>query len=240
MNCGGSEIEGMGPSNKFSEDSCFEGGDVIETGDPIASTGNYTSLYQSARYGTFSYKIDRIAAGQYFVDLHFAEIVNTYGPKGLRTFDIFVQEEKVTYVLIKLHIVSPFTILSVLFCLIGNLMFSQGIIVQLLKSLMRHSFGNFATFSSLQIVAGLDIYKIVGANRALQIVDIRASVVQNEALVINFRGLTGTPIICGIAIRKASPLPRKCCVLMGIILFFFYYHCKNVSIEYVPCNTTKI
>lgn len=97
MNCGGSEIEGTGPSDKISEDSCFEGGDVIETGEPIAGSGSYTALYQSARYGAFSYKIDGITPGQYFVDLHFAEIVNTFGPKGMRTFDIFVQEEKVTY-----------------------------------------------------------------------------------------------------------------------------------------------
>ncbi|XP_078154287.1 kinesin-like protein KIN-14E isoform X1 [Carex rostrata] len=151
MNCGGSEIEGTGPSDKISEDSCFERGDVIETGEPIAGSGSYTALYQSARYGAFSYKIDGITPGQYFVDLHFAEIVNTFGPKGMRTFDIFVQEEK--------------------------------------------------------IVSGLDIYKIVGANRALQIVDIRASVVLNEPLVINFQSLTGSPIICGIAVRKASALP---------------------------------
>lgn len=97
MNCGGSAIEGTGPSEKFSEDSCFEGGDVIETGEPIAGSGSYTALYQSARYGAFSYKIDGITPGQYFVDLHFAEIVNTCGPKGMRTFDIIVQEEKVTY-----------------------------------------------------------------------------------------------------------------------------------------------
>ncbi|KAJ4784156.1 Kinesin-like protein [Rhynchospora pubera] len=151
MNCGGSEIEGAGPSGKFSEDLCFEGGDVIETGEPIAGSGNYTALYQSARYGAFSYKIEGIVPGNYFVDLHFAEIVNTFGPKGMRTFDIFVQEEK--------------------------------------------------------IVSGLDIFRIVGANRALQIVDIRASVVQNEALLINFQALRGSPIICGIAIRKASALP---------------------------------
>ncbi|KAF3333764.1 kinesin motor protein [Carex littledalei] len=59
------------------------------------------------------------------------------------------------------------------------------------------------------IVSGLDIYKIVGANRALQIVDIRASVVLNEPLVINFQSLTGSPIICGIAVRKAPALPRS-------------------------------
>ncbi|KAF3325726.1 hypothetical protein FCM35_KLT08806 [Carex littledalei] len=64
MNCGGSEIEGTGPSEKFSKDSCFEEGDVIETGEPIAGSGSYTALYQSARYGAFSYKIDGITPGQ--------------------------------------------------------------------------------------------------------------------------------------------------------------------------------
>jgi hypothetical protein len=33
-------------------------------------------------------------AGEYLVDLHFAEIVYTNGPKGMRVFDVFIQEEK--------------------------------------------------------------------------------------------------------------------------------------------------
>ena len=51
-------------------------------------------VYQSARYGNFCYKFEALAPGDYFVDLHFAEIVNTYGPKGIRVFDVSVQEEK--------------------------------------------------------------------------------------------------------------------------------------------------
>lgn len=56
--------------------------------------GDYPSLYRSARYGNFSYKFDGLAPGNYFLDLHFAEIINTYGPKGIRAFDVLVQEEK--------------------------------------------------------------------------------------------------------------------------------------------------
>uniref|UniRef100_J3LJ82 Kinesin motor domain-containing protein n=1 Tax=Oryza brachyantha TaxID=4533 RepID=J3LJ82_ORYBR len=94
INAGGTAIEGCEPPSKFSGDSFFEGGDAIETSENIVDGGDYPSLYHSARYGNFSYKFDGLAPGDYFLDLHFAEIVNTYGPKGIRAFDVLVQEEK--------------------------------------------------------------------------------------------------------------------------------------------------
>jgi Malectin domain len=54
------------------------------------------SLYCSARVGNFSYIFDQLEEGNYEVDLHFAEIMFTDGPPGMRVFDIFIQEKKVS------------------------------------------------------------------------------------------------------------------------------------------------
>lgn len=61
--------------------------DIIGTSEP--------SLYQTARYGNVTYKFVDLPCGEYFVDLHFAEIVFTNGPSGMRVFDVHIQEEKV-------------------------------------------------------------------------------------------------------------------------------------------------
>ncbi|KAG0473233.1 hypothetical protein HPP92_015090 [Vanilla planifolia] len=88
--------------------------------------------------------------GEYYIDLHFAEIVNTNGPKGIRVFDVYVQDEKV--------------------------------------------------------LSELDVYAIVGANKPLQLVDIRVSTTDNGLIVIRFEGRSGSPIISGISLRKAPKL----------------------------------
>lgn len=94
VNAGGCEIQGKDCHKKFNGDAYFQGGDIIETNEIIAKSGDHLSLYQSARYGDFHYTFNNLAPGDYFVDLHFAEIVNTNGPKGIRVFNIYVQEEK--------------------------------------------------------------------------------------------------------------------------------------------------
>ncbi|CAA7387648.1 unnamed protein product [Spirodela intermedia] len=81
---------------KIDGDSHFQGGDVIRTDVTVADTGNCPStLYQSARYGNISYSFGGFPSGNYLVDLHFAEIIYTNGPKGMRVFDVFIQGEKV-------------------------------------------------------------------------------------------------------------------------------------------------
>lgn len=83
-------------SMKINGDSHFQGGDVIRTDVTVVDTGNCpSSLYQSARYGDISYTFGGLPSGNYFVDLHFAEIIYTNGPKGMRVFDVFIQGEKV-------------------------------------------------------------------------------------------------------------------------------------------------
>ncbi|XVF79477.1 hypothetical protein PTKIN_Ptkin14bG0225700 [Pterospermum kingtungense] len=78
----------------FLDDDFYVGGDVIRT-DSIVGDGVGSSLYNTARFGDFSYKFSTLESGFYSVDLHFAEIVFTSGPPGVRLFDVFIQEEKV-------------------------------------------------------------------------------------------------------------------------------------------------
>ncbi|XP_059631235.1 kinesin-like protein KIN-14R isoform X2 [Cornus florida] len=97
VNAGGDEpvIEGGGSKILIIPDFAFEGGDVLRTDESIIDGGDFESLYQSARFGNFCYRLDNLSTGDYLVDLHFVEIVNTNGPKGIRVFDVYMQEEKV-------------------------------------------------------------------------------------------------------------------------------------------------
>ncbi|KAG2544031.1 kinesin-like protein KIN-14E isoform X3 [Panicum virgatum] len=150
INAGGGAIEGCDSNVEVTADSFFEGGDVIETNESIIEGGDCPSIYHSARYGSFSYKFNGLAPGDYFLDLHFAEILYTCGPKGLSTFDVLVQDEKV--------------------------------------------------------LSQLDVYAVVGGNRPLQVRDIRVTVEMNGVIMVNFKGVRGSPMVCGICIRKAPRL----------------------------------
>lgn len=75
-------------------DTNFEGGNVLRTNELINEAGDYPFIYQSARLGNFCYRFNNLPSGVYLVDLHFAEIINTNGPKGMRVFNVFMQEEK--------------------------------------------------------------------------------------------------------------------------------------------------
>lgn len=81
---------------KFLEDNCFTGGETVLTNATIGyGQEEGFSLYQTARFGNFSYCFQALEPGHYVVGLHLAEIVFTDGPPGIRTFDVFVQEKKV-------------------------------------------------------------------------------------------------------------------------------------------------
>ncbi|XP_048330983.1 kinesin-like protein KIN-14R [Ziziphus jujuba] len=134
-------------------DRFFHGGDVLRTDENIAEGGSMPWIYQSARFGNFSYRFENIPPGEYLVDLHFAEIIYTNGPKGMRLFDVFMQEEKV--------------------------------------------------------LSELDIYSVVGANKALQLVDARVSVGGDGAIVIRFEGVNGSPIVSGICIKQSADFPDQ-------------------------------
>ena len=107
VNAGGCELDDLGSSMKIDGDSQFEGGDAIRTNLDIADTGNCPSaVYQSARFGNAVYTFRDLPSGNYFVDLHFAEIVYTNGPKGMRVFDVFIQGHKVRAILLSLFLES--------------------------------------------------------------------------------------------------------------------------------------
>lgn len=96
VNAGGGTVKKEGTSRiDVCGDSFFEGGDVLKTNESINDGGDMPSIYQSARFGNFSYRFNDFPPGDYLVDLHFAEIVNINGPKGMRVFDVFIQEDKV-------------------------------------------------------------------------------------------------------------------------------------------------
>ncbi|CAA2979827.1 kinesin KIN-14R [Olea europaea subsp. europaea] len=79
----------------FRDDKFFEGGDTFQTEELISSGGDYPFIYQSARLGDFCYRIDGLSPGDYFLDLHFVELINIDGPKGMRVFNVFVKDEMI-------------------------------------------------------------------------------------------------------------------------------------------------
>ncbi|GAU23303.1 hypothetical protein TSUD_237570 [Trifolium subterraneum] len=76
VNAGGEEFNEAAGGVKFLGDTFFDGGNVFRTNEPIVEGGDYPSIYQSARVGRFCYRIDNLSPGDYFVDLHFVEIIN--------------------------------------------------------------------------------------------------------------------------------------------------------------------
>ncbi|GAA0168157.1 microtubule binding motor protein [Lithospermum erythrorhizon] len=95
INAGAEASAGPDPSISLVSDKYFEGGDIFQTEEIIAEGGDCPYIYQSARLGNFSYRIGDLPPGDYVVDLHFAEIINICGPKGMRVFNVFIQDEKV-------------------------------------------------------------------------------------------------------------------------------------------------
>ncbi|KAI3704390.1 hypothetical protein L1987_74608 [Smallanthus sonchifolius] len=56
------------------------------------------------------------------------------------------------------------------------------------------------------ILEDSDIFSVVGANRPLQLVDSRVKVKMGEAIVVRFEGITGSPLVSEICMRKAPNL----------------------------------
>ena len=94
LNAGGEALNEADSSMKFLADSYFDRGSAMRTNEHITEAGDCPFIYQSARFGSFWYRFNNLPPGDYFVDLHFAEIINTNGPKGMRVFNVYMQEEK--------------------------------------------------------------------------------------------------------------------------------------------------
>ena len=50
----------------------------------------------------------------------------------------------------------------------------------------------------------MDIYAIVGANKPLQLVDSSVSVKDDGVILIRFEGISGSPVVSGICIRRET------------------------------------
>lgn len=72
---------------QFQADKYSRGGDPYSTTDPITGVSD-DALYQSTRYGTFSYDVP-VLAGTYTVELHMAEVYWT--ENGARSFNLSVE-----------------------------------------------------------------------------------------------------------------------------------------------------
>lgn len=97
VNAGGDAFNAPDGGITFLGDTFFYGGNVLRTDEQIVEGGDYPFIYQSARLGSFCYKFDNLPLGNYVVDLHFVEIINTNGPKGMRVFNVYIQEEKASF-----------------------------------------------------------------------------------------------------------------------------------------------
>ncbi|XVF59122.1 hypothetical protein PTKIN_Ptkin07bG0249900 [Pterospermum kingtungense] len=150
INAGGEALNEADSSMKLLADSYFDGGTVMRTNEHITEAGDCPFIYQSARFGSFWYRFN-LPPGNYFIDLHFAEIINTCGPKGMRVFNVYMQEEK--------------------------------------------------------MLSDFDIFSVVGANKPLQVVDLRVSVKEDGLIAMRFEGVIGSPMVCGICVRNAKTIP---------------------------------
>jgi hypothetical protein len=96
---GGIQINAGGPAaSPFIADADFAGGATSATGNAITTTGVTNpapqAVYQTNRYGTFSYTIPGLTAGKsYTVRLHFAETYWTAA--GKRTFNVSINGTQV-------------------------------------------------------------------------------------------------------------------------------------------------
>ncbi|XAR73509.1 Minus-end-directed kinesin ATPase [Bertholletia excelsa] len=95
VNAGSEDSTQADSCMNFIADNYFQGGDIFQTDELIIESGDYAFIYKSARLGNFCYQFENLPPGAYYVDLHFVEIINTNGPKGMRVFNVFIQEEKI-------------------------------------------------------------------------------------------------------------------------------------------------
>ncbi|XP_023887362.2 kinesin-like protein KIN-14R [Quercus suber] len=178
VNAGGEAPNEVDSSMKILGDTYYDGGHGLRTNEPITEAGDCPFIYQSARLGNFCYRFTDLPPGDYFIDLHFAEIINTNGPKGMRVFNVYIQEEKV--------------------------------------------------------LSDFDIFSVVGANKPLQVVNLRVLMKEDGVIVIRFEGVNGSPVVSGICIRKAPKLsvPR---------VTHEYLTCNNCAAEIeVPSAQKKV
>ncbi|KAL0683234.1 hypothetical protein Bca4012_050082 [Brassica carinata] len=83
VNSGSTTMDATVDDVTFLKDEFFSGGETFTT-DAVVGSEDEILLYQTARLGNFAYKFQSLDPGDYFIDLHFAEIEFTKGPAGVR------------------------------------------------------------------------------------------------------------------------------------------------------------
>lgn len=101
-----------------------------------------------------------------------------------------------------------------------------------------------------QVLSDFDIFSVVGANKPLQVVDLRVSVKEDGLIAVRFEGVIGSPMVCGICVRKAQNVPGTV-IFFSIFLFISSYNfgacykkllifnlrtVTQASQEYLKCN----
>ena len=97
VNAGSETMVELDSNINFVADKYFEGGDELQTNESITEGGDVPFIYQTARLGNFQYLFNNLPEGNYYIDLHFVEMINTFGPKGMRVFNVYLQEEKASF-----------------------------------------------------------------------------------------------------------------------------------------------
>ncbi|MEB8347251.1 PQQ-dependent sugar dehydrogenase, partial [Flavobacteriaceae bacterium KMM 6898] len=112
INTGGPQV--VFYSENFIADQYFSGGSLYSATIPIAGT-NDDVMYQTERYGNFSYEIPVPVSGDYDFRLHFAELyfgVGRAGGQGSRVFNVSIEGTPVLTNFDILSEVSPATALQ--------------------------------------------------------------------------------------------------------------------------------
>ncbi|WP_026812697.1 PKD domain-containing protein [Arenibacter certesii] len=96
INVGGPQV--ILDSNNFVADQFVTGGSLYSSSAPIAGT-NDDALYQTERYGAFTYEIPVPESGDYDIRLHFAELYYGVGSQsggpGSRVFNVSIEGTQV-------------------------------------------------------------------------------------------------------------------------------------------------
>jgi hypothetical protein len=86
----------------------------------------------------------------------------------------------------------------------------------------------------------LDVYSRVGSNTPLILANVKAKV-KDKGLVISFRGIVGSPIICGICVRKSNSQGNVYIQLTKILAVLHSTkpaHCAYMAIDLVDHDAT--
>ena len=91
---GGQVISSSGET--WQADNYFTGGNTFSNTSQVISGTGLQGVYQTERYGQFSYEIPVSSPGKYFVELHFAEIFNQITAPGQRLFNVNIENGQAT------------------------------------------------------------------------------------------------------------------------------------------------